>query len=66
MAHQRNNSTEVAWYSKSFPKLNELARTVLVDYAGIPEDQVESHVSKIVGFFFLTFHLQYFLLIICI
>jgi hypothetical protein len=50
MSHQRTNSTEVAWYNNVVgPKLGPTARQILEGYSKIPADQLNSHVSKIVG-----------------
>ena len=49
-SHKRTNSTDVPWYNGDIgPKLGPKAREILEGYSKIPADQVESHVSKIVG-----------------
>jgi hypothetical protein len=60
MSHSRNKSTDVAWYNEDVGnKLGPKAREILEEYSKIPADQVESHVSKIVGFSLFSHFLLY-------
>lgn len=44
-----NASKDNPWYVKEAPKLGEEAVQVFVDYAGIPAQDVEQHILKIVS-----------------